>query len=226
MDKFLLVICILSFLLLCYLVFFAWKNYHHHHPCGGNDGGGGEKFSHEPSSREVNFRSFPEVGYSSYANKEGIPYRAIDDSERMALQKREVPTSGYDIFGAGYGQEDLIPSTEGNVITDSLPKIEFKKENYINHHLNIDDSMPKEVTGGDFTTENEIKPPVKPKIYKNQNPMSKTCREGPNSSNLWPVSYEYPYRDPLYNITITGLYTAENSDPEKLKEIRYWPFVL
>lgn len=207
-----------------------------------------EDFSHYPPSRVANEITVPELGYSSVANfvpqtKEEFPKSGIDifGSGYSTLYTSKYPkVSQVDElpklqFSKERGQ-DFSPSGVESLLQyqrrDSL-KNQFAdkdlKEGYINKHLNRDDSVPKHTLSGDFTQQNEARieriiegPPAKP-LYL-QNPMEKDCyatdRDDPPR---WPLNYSYPYRDPLFKMMTTGLYTAQNSDPEDLKEQRLWP---
>lgn len=43
-----------------------------------------------------------------------------------------------------------------------------------------------------------------------------------NHTARWPVDYEFPFRDPMLNVTTKKLYTTLNSNPEEMEEVRYF----
>jgi hypothetical protein len=77
-----------------------------------------------------------------------------------------------------------------------------------------------------FEKENE--PPESPEMEKDtysfRDPMTKSCTN--RNPSQWPLSYREPYFDPLFDMKLTGLYSALNSDPANLVEVRQWQYVL
>jgi hypothetical protein len=144
-----------------------------------------EHFAHYPPYREANFRNFG----NAYASEALL---------KPSIRIPPGPSSGVDIFGARYSTVER-PFGHDSYVAEDTPSLFSLREGYIDHTLDPDGSVPKHVAYGSFTDENEIRP--KERKYQSyskfRDPMVKDCMDRDrNKYPLWPVSYEYPYRDP------------------------------
>lgn len=209
----------------------------------------GIPYSHFREQREMNRREGedPKRGYDIF----GAGYETLERSKNPTMFGRPTPEMPTITFSRGEERPGSITPREqvalrGNVERDLYSqnsretnyesswekdgrREDFEKEGYI--PTTRSDPVPREVSSGDFTQQQERRErdmdEQQNERYEFANPMAKDCSEkNPDAYPLWPVSYEVPFRDPLFYSTTTGLYTAANSDPENLKEQKLWPFAM
>jgi hypothetical protein len=138
----------------------------------------------------------------------------------------------------GYLPQNAMASPIGGLALDTpvgKERLDPVRQNY--HHDEKESFVQTDLTRDDGVPPDALEPTIKrtresthtgwrePQYDQYRNPMAKACydTDWKNDYPFWPVPYEYPWRDPLYDMRYTGLYTINNADPENLKEQRLWP---
>jgi hypothetical protein len=165
---------------------------------------------------------------SQMPNSMEIPDRQLQDTRYLPMSAMASPIGGLALDSPRPTKERLDPVREGyQRQCPAQGRENFERENFVQVDLTRNDSVPPDALEPTVkrTRESTHTGWREPQYDQYRNPMAKACSDidWKNSYPFWPLDYEYPYRDPLYDILTTKFYTASNADPENLSEMRLWP---
>jgi len=133
----------------------------------------------------------------------------------------------------GYLPQDMMASPIGGLALDTPVPVRQnyrndEKEPFVhrsNTDLTTDDGVPPDALEPTIKRTRESTHTGWREHDQYRNPMVKACYDidWKNDYPWWPVPYEYPWRDPLFDMRVTNFYTSLNADPENLSEMRLWP---